>query len=650
MSIVKMKRLRLFGMLSDREELLQRLQHLGCVEISESADKLSDPEWAALLTRSGSDKLAEKKEAHTLVSSALATLNKYAPVKTGLFTSRRQVTEKQLFDEEARTAALAAATALNGEERQISSLYAEQSKLKTQILSLVPWLELDVPLETSSTRDVSVKFGTVSADAPLDTLTGELNAAAPLAELIPAGKDRELQYFLFLCHKSAEDGALEVLKKYGFSQAAIRGWTGTAAENTRKLEAELADLGKQLEEAKSKVASFGGQRDNLKLCVDRLEQEIRREEAKTRLLNTRSTFFLEGWVPGMDEGQLRELLKPYVCAWETEEPVRDDYPQVPIKLKNNKVVAPATMITSMYSLPAYDGIDPNPFVFPFFVLFFGIMFGDMGYGLALFLLTRLYIKKVRPKGGTGDLMRLMNACGLSAMVVGFFTGGFFSNAIATVCGLLGLQTPYLFTVTNPPISALTDPITCLIIAMGIGCVHILLGMSLNAYMLIRDGHPLDALFDVGSWWVVFAGVALGATGHGWAVALVGVAMLVLTQGRSSPSIPGKIIGGLGSLYNITGYFGDILSYSRLMVMMLAGGVIGNIFNMLGAMPGNIFIFAIIFVCGHIFNMALSVIGCYVHASRLIYLEFFGKFYREGGRPFKPLDIDTRYVDIIKEEN
>jgi V/A-type H+-transporting ATPase subunit I len=153
-----------------------------------------------------------------------------------------------------RASALEAAAALDEEERHISSLYAEQSKLKTQILSLAPWLELDVPLETASTRDVTVKFGTISAEAPLETVRSELQQATKLAELISAGADRELRYLLFICHKSAEDEATEVLKQYGFSQAALRGWTGTAAENTRRIEAEIISIDKQLEEAK--VRSF----------------------------------------------------------------------------------------------------------------------------------------------------------------------------------------------------------------------------------------------------------------------------------------------------------------------------------------------------------------------------------------------------------
>lgn len=649
MAIVKMKFLRLFAMSADREELLRQLQNLGCVQIDEPTDKLADPEWAALVTRTESSALAEKKEMRALAFSSLAALNKYASVKKKLLAPRPEVTVEQLFSEEIRSSAMAAAKAIAQQERRISAIYAEQSKLKTQILALSPWTELDVPLETVSTREVSVLFGSINAMVSLDVVRQELAAVTELAELVPAGKDREQQYLLFVCHKNAEEAALEVLKQYGFSRAALRGWTGTAAENTKRLEAELVKLEHQLEEVKSTIASFGGSREKLKLCIDRLDQEISREDAKTRLLSTQATFFLDGWVPVPDVKALESLLGHYVCAWETEDPKEEDYPSVPIKLKSNALTSPMNMVTEMYSMPAYDGIDPNPFMLPFFVLFFGFMFADLGYGIILTVISIIVRKKAKPKGTMGYLFGLMTMVGISTAVIGFFTGGFFGNAIETVARLLDYPTPDVSFLTHPKFSVVDEPLTVLIISMCIGMVQIITGMAIKAYMLIRDGHPLDALFDVGSWWVVFAGVAVGVLTGSWVVALVGVAMLVLTQGRGSPTIPGKIIGGLGSLYNVTAYFGDVLSYSRLMVMMLAGSVIGNIFNLLGSMPGNIIIFAVIFIIGHVFNMGLNIIGTYVHTTRLQYLEFFGKFYKEGGRPFKPLRLNTKYVDIVKEE-
>ncbi|MPM53988.1 hypothetical protein SDC9_100760 [bioreactor metagenome] len=445
------------------------------------------------------------------------------------------------------------------------------------------------------------------------------------------------------------NAVLEVLKKYGFTRANLRGWTGTAYDNAAKLDVELKALDNELAQTIADIAAQAPARETLKLCLDRLEQEISREDVKTRLLSTQAAFFLDGWVPAPDLNQLEALLANFVCAWETEDPKTEEYPTVPIKLKSNALTRPMNMVTEMYSLPAYDGVDPNPLILPFFVFFFGFMFADLGYGIILTVFSIIVRRRAKPKGTMGYLFGLMTLVGISAAVIGFFTGGFFGDAIATVAGILGKPTPNVSFLTNPVFSVVDDPLTVLILCMGIGVVQIITGMAIKAYMLIRDGQALDALFDVGSWWVLFAGVPVGVLTGNWTVVWVGVAMLVLTQGRSSPSIVGKLVGGVASLYNITAYFGDVLSYSRLMVMMLAGSVIGSIFNLLGAMPGNLVVFAVIFVIGHVFNMGLNIIGTYVHTSRLQYLEYFSKFYKEGGRPFRPLELNTKYVDIVKEE-
>ena len=667
MSIVRMKRLRLVGMKSERDELLRLLQHMGCVEIDEPADKLSDPEWAAL-TRPDADALSAAREDRERVEAALKTLKKYGPKqKGGLLARRPVVTEREFFDSEAYREALDAAGRLVGLERRISALYAEQNKLKTQKLTLAPWLGLDLPLESASTREVAVQFGTVAASVDLDALEGALLAESPLAELVRAGADAELNYLVFLCHKSAEEACAGVLKEYGFSRAALRGWTGTAAENDRRLDQELAESKKRLEEAVAEVGDYAPRRAALEQALDRADQEIAREEARCRLLDTQAAFFLEGWVPVPDEKKLDQKLSGFTVCYETEAPAPEDYPVVPVKLKSNVLTEPLTTITEMYSLPAYDGVDPNPLMMPFYVFFFGFMFADLGYGLIIGLACLVIQLKTKPKGGFGQLIRLMIMCGFSAAVIGFFTGGFFSDFLARFSAMIGVATPQIpFLTVGPVLDVMNDPMTVLVLTLGIGFVQIMVGMIVKFYMLCRDGQVLDAVLDIGTWWVIFAGIGLlavnmllgtsiGSIGSVPVVLVVGLLMLC-TAGRHNKGF-GKVTGVVGALYNgVTGYFGDILSYSRLMVMMLASSVIGQVFNILGAMPGEglptvvaVIIFFVIFLIGHAFNIALNVIGTYVHTSRLQYLEFFKQFYKEGGRPFRPLNIATKYVDVKEEQ-
>ena len=668
MSIVKMKRLRLIGMLDQRPDMLRQLQHLGCVEIDEPGDRSDDPQWASL-TRPDTGALNEARDARSSVENALKTLKKYGPKqKGGLLTPRPVITEGELFDDGAYQTGLADAGRLVELDRKISTLYAEQNKLRTQKLALAPWLALDIPLETASTPDVAVYFGTVAASTDLDAMEGALGTVTDLYELMRAGADNELKYVVFLCHRSVEEGCQEVLKEYGFSRSALRGWTGTAAENDRRLDAQLDAAAKELETTIAQVGSFAPRKGALEQCLDRAEQEIAREEARCRLMDSAAAFFLEGWVPVPDEDKLAGMLKEYTCCWETEDPAPEDYPVVPVKLKNNKFTEPLTTITTMYSLPAYDGVDPNGLMMPFYVFFFGFMFADLGYGLILAGACAFINHKTHPKGGFGQLIRLMIMCGISSAVIGFFTGGLFSDFLAQFTSMLGLAQPVIpflsvpdgvTGVPGPLLNVMGDPMTVLVFALAVGFVQIVVGMIVKFWMLCRDGQVVDAILDIGTWWVIFAGIGLFTLGvgnvAGYPVVLIIGCLMLLGQGRSAKGF-GKVTAIIGAVYNgVTGYFGDILSYSRLMVMMLAGSVIGQVFNILGAMPGGglppaigIPIFFVIFIIGHAFNIGLNVIGTYVHTSRLQYLEFFKQFYKEGGRPWRPLNIETKYVDIKEE--
>ncbi|MEQ2456409.1 V-type ATP synthase subunit I [Flavonifractor hominis] len=668
MSIVKMKRLRLIGMQDQRPALLRLLQHMGCVEIDEPEDLRDDPAWA-LLTRPDTGALNQARDARSSVEGALKALKKYGPKqKGGLLTPRPVITEGELFDDAAYQAGLADARHLVELERQITGLYAEQNKLRTQRLSLVPWLPLDIPLETVSTQEVVVSFGTVTGTTDLDALERALEEQTDLAQILRAGSDAQLQYLVFLCHRSAEEACQQILKDYGFSRAALRGWTGTAKENDARLESELADAERRLEATIKEVGSYAGKKGELERCQDRADQEIAREEARCRLLDTGTAFFLEGWVPAPEEEKLLEKLREFTCCWETRDPEPEEYPQVPVKLKSNVITEPLTTITEMYSLPAYDGVDPNGLMAPFYIFFFGFMFADLGYGLILAGACLFIQLKVRPKGGFGQLIRLMIMCGISSAVIGLLTGGFFSDFLVQFTDMLGLPQPAIpflsvpegSGVPAPLLNVMEDPMTVLVFALAVGFVQIVVGMIVKFWMLCRDGQVVDAILDIGTWWVIFAGIGLFALGvgnvAGYPVVLIIGCLMLLGQGRNAKGF-GKVTAVVGAVYNgVTGYFGDILSYSRLMVMMLAGSVIGQVFNILGAMPGGglppaigIPIFFLIFIIGHAFNIGLNVIGTYVHTSRLQYLEFFKQFYKEGGRPWRPLKIATTFVDIKEEE-
>ncbi|MGF0007722.1 V-type ATP synthase subunit I [Eubacteriales bacterium SGI.150] len=649
MSIVKMKHIRLFGMAADRETLLRQLQHLGCVEISEPTDKLADPDWAAL-TRVDDAGLARVKADAALLNAALNTLKGIGKEKGGLLQARPEVTEGQLFDEGLRASAMEAAQAVNAQEKRISAIQNEQGKLRAQKAALTPWLELDIPLETTGTREVSATFGAVMSTVALDTVKQALEEAAELVEVIPAGKDREFQYVLILCHRSAEETAFETLKKFGFSRSSLRGWTGTARENTDRLEGELRRLEGELEEAKSAIAALVPHREDIKLCIDRMTQEIQREEYKGRLLQSQATIFFEGWVPAENLPALEKVLGQYPAAWEANDPAPEEYPQVPIKLKNNKLTRPLNMVTNMYVLPAYDGVDPNPLMAPFFIFFFGLMMADMGYGILMVAAALVVIYKMKPKDGMADFAGLLLLCGISTFLMGALTGGFFGDFIPQLAKIINpastLALPALFTPLN-------DTLAILIGSLVLGLIQIITGMIISVVRKVQTGDVADAIWSEVTWWIILGGAALAILGIGSVggypvVLIVGLVMLVIGSTRNAKGF-GKLTALIGAVYNgATGFFSDILSYARLMALMLAGSVIAQVFNTLGSVTGNVVGFVIISFIGNMLNFALNLLGCYVHDLRLQCLEFFGRFYKEGGKPFRPLFIHTKYVDIKEE--
>ena len=649
MSIVKMKHIRLFGMAADRETLLRQLQHLGCVEISEPTDKLADPDWAAL-TRVDDAGLARVKADAALLNAALNTLKGIGKEKGGLLQARPEVTEGQLFDEGLRASAMEAAQAVNAQEKRISAIQNEQGKLRAQKAALTPWLELDIPLETTGTREVSATFGAVMSTVALDTVKQALEEAAELVEVIPAGKDREFQYVLILCHRSAEETAFETLKKFGFSRSSLRGWTGTARENTDRLEGELRRLEGELEEAKSAIAALVPHREDIKLCIDRMTQEIQREEYKGRLLQSQATIFFEGWVPAENLPALEKVLGQYPAAWEANDPAPEEYPQVPIKLKNNKLTRPLNMVTNMYVLPAYDGVDPNPLMAPFFIFFFGLMMADMGYGILMVAAALVVIYKMKPKDGMADFAGLLLLCGISTFLMGALTGGFFGDFIPQIAKIINpastLALPALFTPLN-------DTLAILIGSLVLGLIQIITGMIISVVRKVQTGDVADAIWSEVTWWIILGCAALAILGIGSVggypvVLIVGLVMLVIGSTRNAKGF-GKLTALIGAVYNgATGFFSDILSYARLMALMLAGSVIAQVFNTLGSVTGNVVGFVIISFIGNMLNFALNLLGCYVHDLRLQCLEFFGRFYKEGGKPFRPLFIHTKYVDIKEE--
>lgn len=634
-----MKHLRLLGMESEREALLKTMQDLECVEISHIDG--SEEALKTRLAKPDDRALLNAQEESRAYRAALAALDRFAPGKKGLFRKRQGVSRASFFDEENERQARAAAETINADMRRLGEIESERTKNEALRASLTPWLAVDAPLD-STDGVLSLLFGTVGATVTDDALRALSDSLSGLLTWQQASSDKTLRYLLIACHKSVKEQALSALRELGFSTVSFRGLCGTAEENDKKLEAALAALESERREIERRVERFGGNRETLLEASDRAAILLRREEAKSRLIETDKVFLLEGWLPADRCTALEKALEPFTCAVETREPAEDEYPQVPVQLRNNKLTRPLNMVTEMYSLPAYGTLDPNPLMAPFFILFYGIMMADMGYGILMMIASVVIGKKYRPKGTSGELFSLLGLCGISTFIMGALTGGFFGDFLTQLVAIVSPGTVFALPKLFDPLDDLT---MILIGSMALGVVQIITGMSISLIEKCRRKKFLDAFFEEITWWIVFLGIALAVLKKGTAVLYLGCALVLLgpiVQGKGW----GKLTGVFGSIYNhVTGYFGDILSYTRLMALMLAGSVIAQVFNMLAAMPGNVVAFLIISMLGNAMNFGLNLLGCYVHDLRLQCLEFFNKFYVDGGKPFRPMTLDTEYVDL-----
>lgn len=649
MAIVKMKRIRLIALAEDRDALLSSLLHVGCVEISEP--EIPQGEDGNPLLHRDAAGVAQAKAQLTALQHALEVLRKYAPRKKGMFAPRDTIREKELLDEKAMAAALSKAEAVNEHAKAVGQLNTREARLHTEQLALQPWRAYDLPLEEDGTKTTAILLGTVPNAVDFDAMAGAVMESAETAWLKLLSTDREQQYLEIIVHRSQEQLALETLRAYGFSFSQLKDLTGTVAENIHRLDEEIRQIGEQRRGEEEAIRTLGAAWDELEVCVDRVQQVLAKEDAKERLLTGGAIICLDGWAEAPEVPALEKVLKNFDCAYELTDPTPEEYPQVPVKLKNSVFSRCMNVVTEMYSLPAYDGTDPNPLMAPFFILFFGIMMADAAYGLLMIFGALFVLKKAKPREGTRNFMELVFWCGVSTTIIGVMTGGFLGDFVPQLLKIINpestFEMPALFT-------PLDDTVAIMLGSLVLGFIQVITGMAVSVVNKIRSGDFIDALFDEITWWIILAGVALAIFGIGTVGGVpipltVGGLMLVFGGTRKAKGF-GKVASLVGLVYNgVTGYFSDILSYVRLMALMLSGSVIASVFNTLGATFGNVILFVIVSLIGNALNLALNLLGCYVHDLRLQCLEFFNRFYKEGGKPYKPLAIQTKYVDVIKEE-
>ena len=647
MSIQKMKRIRLIGLRSEKDALLDDLLRFGKVEVSEwqqaegevtvfnanNVDKVDVP----------ADMLAVNQ---SKLTAALDILQRFYPEEKKLLDPKPEAPLETFLSAARLDSCLNCASRvirLDGEIKAQSAKLQEYRELQT---ALQPWLDLDMPLDAEGTEHVCLTLCSLPADAPQGDVASALQLAAPESELIPVSSDQFMRYCVLVCHKDALEAAEDALRNFSYSPMEGIRMQGTASENVKRLDEEIEAAVLGIERDKGALMGEAAYRPYLQQTWDSLATKLFQAQNRSRMMNSENSFAMEGWVTEEDLPALEQLLGQYTVHAEFESPQKEEYPDVPIRLKNNFFTRSMNMITNMYALPTYDGIDPNPLMAPFFILFYGMMMADMGYGILMFIGGMLMIKKMKARGSMRDFGELLLWCGISTFAWGAATGGFFGDFLTQAAKIINPESTFALPALFTP---LEDTIGILFGALALGVVQIFTGMVVSSIDKIKNNDFKGALFEEFTWWAILFGTALMVLKKTPILLIIGGALLVAGCVVNNKGAA-KVTSIVGAVYNgVTGYFSDILSYARLMALMLAGSVISQVFNTLGSVTGSLLMFVVVSMLGNLLNLALNLLGCYVHDLRLQCLEFFKYFYKEGGRAFCPLDVQTRYYNVTERE-
>jgi V/A-type H+/Na+-transporting ATPase subunit I len=647
MGIAKMNKVYLVAHQAEKDKVLAVLQQLGVLEVNDlQAKDVENEAWAELVE---SD---QEQEALQLLESRLADvrfsldfLNRYYPAKKSMMDALNSV-KTPVKAEELKTNAeqwSIAAKEVYGELKKIDekfmALRNDETRLQNLKLQLAPWEKLTVPLEeVKATATVRTELG-VLPTAEVAQAKEDLTAAVSAFYLEEVNSERGESYVLIAYHTGDSDEVQSILKQHNYSRQTFQQLHGTAAENLSKIDEGLANAEKERSEALAGAGKQAEYREQLNYYLDYLMVERDQKLAVANFARTGNAFIMEGW---LREADLPELENKLAATCETVEVISreaEDGEMYPVALENKRFFAPFEFITKLYGNPSPHGLDPTPALTPFFIIFFGLCMTDAGYGVAIALLGALGLMKVKGSDTVRKLMWVLFAGGLSTIFFGWLLGGWF--------GLEVLGAPFFF-------NSLEDPMRLLIYALSLGVIQIFFGMAIQFVRLTKQGKFLDAIFDVGFWYALIIGLLVFALVPAFAVigkymAIAGAAGLVLTQGRTQPGIIKKLLSGVLSLYNITGYLSDVLSYSRLLALGLATAVIALAINtMAGLLAGSIIgyvVMVIILIGGHTFNLVINTLGSYIHSSRLQYIEFYNRFYEGGGRSFVPFRLNTKNIDI-----
>jgi V/A-type H+-transporting ATPase subunit I len=527
-------------------------------------------------------------------------------------------------------------------------------KEKNEIDSHIRFLEKEREF-LSSLRDLELPINLVAHTDSTEVVMGvmplasfkllaEESEGAPLwIHVISQGKRNVHLLLVYL--KSQKDVYQQVLKEKNFNPLYFTDTMLDKAGDQGKVTDVIRAFSEEKTAEEEKLAALENRgkelvplRDKLMKVHDVLLNEREKRLSSRNLGETSKAIFLEGWIKTVDIPRFEAKLLPFSdliqCYFRPPLPEEDP----PVVLENPKIGKPFEIITKLYGLPQRGSIDPTLYLAPFFFLFVGLTVSEAGYGLLVALFSFLYLRFAKPRGGLKQFLVLMGILGVATIILGTLVGGWFGFQIRELMILDPLE----------------DPVSFLILSLALGFIQVWFGTLINMISGLKNRDYPQAIFVQGGWLLLLPSLVLYALLKQslWGIlALVGASGIVLFAAPSRNPLA-RFFGGLYSLYDISRYLADILSYSRLLALGLATSVIAMVVNTLCATALGIpwigwLIAALIFVGGHLFNLGISFLGGFVHSMRLQFVEFFSKFFKSGGKPFKPFELESKYVEFIQ---
>lgn len=645
MAIVDMSKFYLLAFKEKRESLLKELQKFKYVHLIDSGNDFSKEDLSAVSRSEELIDIDDYLNKSKYVIERLEKIEDKKPALESLKEGKKHFTYEEIKNRAKKFNFSQIYKEISSIIDEIEKKEAENQEILNKVSELLPYKAIDLPLEDLKlTKFSKIYLGTIPQRYKENF--EELLKENDSVYFDVLHTDKNYAYYLIICHKSDDEDVIDAFRKMGFTLVNFKE-KGTINENINSLRERKSQNLDSIDTLNKELKNYLKYLDDFKIYYEYQSNEKLKVISSEKFLRTKNLDLIEGYVPSKFLKSFEEAIQ-LICGDDyylyKKEADRNSH-EVPIMLKNNKFVGPFEMLTEMYSMPRYNEIDPTPFFAPFYFIFAGIMIGDLGYGLLVFIASLLALKFFNLDKATKRFMTFFNYLSISAMIFGLVFGSFFGGIIP------------LPTLINPA----EDIMEMLMLSLLLGGVHIFFALGIKAYMDIRDNKPKDAFYDVGLWYMAL----IGAIGYGLSKAvamnpivvkilfyamIIAMVGIVLTGGRSEKTTLAKFGWGVYALYGISSYIGDFVSYLRLMALVLSGSFIGLAVNMIAGMLfgssiiGKLFAI-VIFLVFQAFNCFLCYLSAYVHTARLTYVEMFNKFYEGGGVPFKKMVEDSKYFNI-----